>query len=224
MPIGEAIQYVSRTDYGPLSYYASKLANQVSWGIPVHRALISFANGTDNTVIKRAISTVIEAERSGGNIEDVLETVTSSVITIKNLKERRRASIHGQVIQSYIIFIVFLIVMVIIQNFLIPYMVGVEEQVAPGISTFGIVQTGLGGLFQTISIDFSSFNAFLITIRQWLISFNGVFLMLALIEGFFAGIVIGKLAEGELILGLKHSLILMTLAFFLISLSQGVLL
>lgn len=223
MPLGQAIEHISRTDYGSLSYYIKRLSNQISWGIPVHKAFISFANATKNSVIKRAIATVIEAERAGGNIEDVLETVTESVINIKNMRETRKAAIHGQVIQSYIIFLVFLAVMIIIQNFLIPYMLGMEMEIVPGfeVGGTGLIRTGLGGIARRVSIDFSSLPALVSSFQKWTLSLNGIFLMLALIEGFFAGVIIGKLGEGELRAGLKHSIILMTIAFFVITLSQG---
>jgi len=45
--------------------------------------------------------------------------------------------------------------------------------------------------------------------------------MLAIIQGFFAGLVIGKLSEGSIKFGVRHSLILITVAFFIISLAQG---
>ncbi len=226
MPLGEAIEHIAKTDYGSLNYFIKRLANQISWGIPVHRALVSFANGTKNTVIKRAISTVIEAERAGGNIEDVLETVTESVINIKNMRESRKAAIHSQVIQSYIIFFVFLAVMIVIQNFLIPYMMGIEQEVLPGLGEagVGVIRLGMGNIVRKVSLDFSSLPGLVTSLRSWLTSLNGIFLMLALMEGFFAGVIIGKLAEGELRAGLKHSLILMTIAFFIISLSQGLIL
>ena len=64
-------------------------------------------------------------------------------------------------------------------------------------------------------------GAFIITFFQWLSSLQGIFLMLALIQGFFAGLVIGKLSEGEVLSGFKHSLILMAISFFLMTLAQG---
>ena len=42
--------------------------------------------------------------------------------------------------------------------------------------------------------------------------------MLSLIQGLFAGVIIGKMAEGDLTSGLKHSLILMTVAMLAMSL------
>ena len=91
MPMSVAIINASKKDYGALTPHVSKLANQVEWAIPIHKALGLFAKETNSTVIERSISTVIEAETSGGNIEDVLETITSSVMEIKQIKEERKA-------------------------------------------------------------------------------------------------------------------------------------
>lgn len=223
MPVSKAIIHVSSTDYGALTEHVVKLANQVEWSIPVHKSLLHFANETKNGVIKRAIATVIEAEQSGGNIEDVLETVTSSVIEIKKIKLARKASIQSQLVQSYIIFIVFLGVMIVIQNLLIPYIAQIEEQNIEGVSqtSASLGSSALGGALTSVEIQFTSVTAFFSSIGDYLTSIKGVFLMLAQIQALFAGLVLGKLAEGELRQGVKHSLILMTLAFFVISLAQG---
>ncbi|MBI2110164.1 hypothetical protein HYT51_00065, partial [Candidatus Woesearchaeota archaeon] len=44
---------------------------------------------------------------------------------------------------------------------------------------------------------------------------------LVVIQGFFAGIMIGKFAEGELKMGLKHSLILIVVGYIIISTFTG---
>ena len=219
MPMSKALIHVSRTDFGDLNPYVKKLANQIEWAIPIHKALMTFANDTGNAVIKRAIATVIEAEQAGGNIEDVLETVTQSVLDIKKIKDKRKANIHSQIIQSYVIFCVFLVIMIIVQNLVVPYVSSLgapaEEQ-----TTEGIINP-LGGIIEEIEFDFSSFEAFAGSLVQWFMSLRGVFLMISLIQGLFTGLVIGKLSEGEIYPGLKHSLILMTFAFLVISVAQG---
>ncbi|MBI5398824.1 type II secretion system F family protein [Candidatus Woesearchaeota archaeon] len=228
MPVSKAIIYVSRSDYGALTPHVVKLANKCEWAIPVHKALTNFAADTKNPVIKRAVSTVIEAEQSGGSVEDVLETITSSVIEIKRIKLERQASIHGQLVQSYVIFLVFLGVMIVIQNLLIPYIADIQ---AKGATEFGEgeekVQLQSGGalaeLLKKVEIDYSSPKAFILSLTAWFTTIRGVFLMLALIQALFAGLVLGKLAEGEIRAGVKHALILMTIAFFVISLAQGAL-
>ena len=224
MPMTRALIQVAGTDYGALNPYIQKLANQVEWAMPLHRALMNFAEETNNYVIKRAISTVIEAERSGGNMEDVLETITLSVINIKKIKQERAASIHGQVVQTYIIFGVFLAVMIVIQNMLIPYMAGINTGDE---GDFDMSMMGGGGgedldaLMRPAEIDFSSPQGFVLSIIDWLTSLNGVFVVLILFEGLFAGIVLGQLAEGRIRSGIKHSLIMITLGLLVISLAQG---
>ncbi len=224
MPVGKAIMHVSQTDYGALTPHIVKLSNQIEWAIPTHKALMNFSNETGNAVIKRAIATVIEAEQSGGNIEDVLETVTQSVIEIKKIKMARKSSIHSQLVQSYIIFMVFLGVMIVIQNLLIPYIAQIEQQNIEGVADTGAGSLGggaMGGAMEDVEFQFDSMNNFFFSLGAYLTSIRGVFLMLACIQACFAGLVLGKLAEGDIKMGLKHSLILMTLAFFVISLAQG---
>ncbi len=219
MPAPKAILHVSTIDYGALTPYVVKLAHQIEWAIPIHKSLTVFANETKNAVIKRAIASVIEAEMSGGNIEDVLEAITSSVVEIRRIKQKRRAAANTQIIQSYVIFMVFLVVMIVIQNLLIPYMSNLEQAQ----STVGIMKTGFSGMTKTVHIAFSSFPAFVTSVRDWFVSLHGVLIMLASLQGLFAGLVIGKLAEGAAMQGIKHSLILITIAVFILSLAQGLL-
>ena len=89
IPLPQAIYKMSGSDFGSLTPYIKKLANRTEWGIPAKEALVMFANDTGNDVIKRSIEVVVVAERSGGNIEDVLESVTDSVLQVKKLKDER---------------------------------------------------------------------------------------------------------------------------------------
>jgi flagellar protein FlaJ len=232
MPVSRAITHISKIDYGALSYYVKKLGHQVEWSIPVHKALLLFSNSTKNDIIRRTIATVIEAEQSGGNMEDVLESITNSLIEIKKIKEQRRAGIQSQVMQSYIIFFIFMGVMITIQNMLIPYLIGTGE--GPGLFAGGQAGASLGAIAGTttstrgpslvmnVDIKFDSIRNFIISMTKWFSSLRGVFIMLSLIQGFFAGVIIGKMSEGDITAGLKHSLILMTVAFFVMTLFKPV--
>lgn len=233
MPVSKAIIHVSDSDYGALTPHIKKLANKVGWSISLHKALESLADDTKSSVIQRAVATVIEAERAGGNIEDVLGKVTESLITISKLKEERKAAIHGQIVQSYIIFIVFLGIMIMIQNMLIPFMIHMEDDammddfeggdfdMGAGMGMFDFGGGGsLGALVDKVSLDWSSPEMFVLTALAWMKSVYGIFMMLAIIQGIFAGLVIGKLSEGMMIAGLKHSMALTLIAMFTMSISQ----
>ncbi len=114
MPAAQSVIQVADTDYGALTPYVKKLSNQIEWAIPFHKAFLNFGKETENVVIRRAIATMIQAEQAGGNIEDVLTSITDSLIQIKKIKEERKAGIHAQVMQSYIIFFVFLGIMILL--------------------------------------------------------------------------------------------------------------
>ena len=214
MPAPQAVIHVSDSDYGPLTSYVKKLANQLGWGIPFHRAFVNMGRDTDNKIIKRAIATMIQAERAGGNLEDVLLSITDSLWEIQKIKENRRSSIHSQIMQSYVIFFVFLGVMIIIQNLLIPYMSQFSADSAGGIAATNALQT-------VVAVDWTTPVTLIVSLSAWFISLHGIFLMIGLIQGFFAGAVLGKLAEGDITSGLKHSLILSTAAFVAITFAQG---
>ena len=213
LSVSKAIIHVSQINYGALTPHVRKLANQVTWAVPLHRALANFANGTENKMIKRAIATVIEAKESGGSLEEVLETITNSVVEIKKIKDKRRAEIFSQCMQSYFIFFVFLAVMVVIQNVLMPYVSNLGQ--APG----GTMQGS--ALEKNVIISFSSVPDFVMSMGAWFVSLNGIFVMVAVIQGLFAGLVIGKLSEGNIRFGFKHSFILVVLGFMIMTFSQG---
>ena len=143
---------------------------------------------------------------------------TEMLVEIKKIKDQRRASVYSQVLQSYIIFFVFLGIMLVIQNLLIPYL----GKMSGANIAKGSIGTGqVISLATKVPIDYSSVLGFLTTFKIWLISLQGVFLMLALIQGLFAGLIMGKLSEGDMAAGLKHSLILMTFAILVMSFAQG---
>ncbi len=194
--IPQAVIQVSDKEYGALTPHVKKLANQLEWGIPVHDALLTFSRDTNNKVIKRSIAIVIEAERSGGNIEDVLVSVTKSILDIKKLKEERRASTHSQIVQGYIVFFVFIGIMLLLQLKFFP---ALGDVISTGLTGFGSV---IGDVGERANLD-------------------KVFLVLVLIQGFFAGLMIGKFSEGALKDGLLHSLILVGIAALLITTIKG---
>ncbi len=205
IPIPKSIIHVSKADFGSLSPYVRKLAHQIEWGISIRDALTTFAKDTNNKIISRSISIVIEAERSGGNIDEVLQAVTDSILQVKKMKEERRSNTYTQMIQGYFVFFVFIFIMIILQIYLLPQLADVSVSVSTGITA------GFEGYFEG--------NAPVSTAQT--VNFKTIFLGLVLIQGFFAGLMIGKFSEGELKQGLKHSLILMIISYLLITTVVG---
>lgn len=203
IPIPQAIIQVSDDDFGALTPYIKKLANQIRMGIPLNTALTTFSGDTKNKVIKRAISIIIKAGESGGYIEDVLQSVSDSVVTVKKMKEERKSTTYSQIIQGYIIFFVFIGIILILQLQLFPQLTSLSGEEADLGSMSGILE--LGGESTTGGY----------------LNLNNIFFALVMIQGFFSGLVIGKFSEGNWKKGLIHSLVLMSVGAFVITLFRG---
>ncbi|MBT4257869.1 hypothetical protein HOD88_01645 [archaeon] len=188
-PISKSIIQIRGKAYGALNPHVGKLANQISLGIPLNTALKTFSRDIDNKTISRAITLIGEAERAGGDIGEILESVTSAVSMSDKLKKEQKASVSTLVVQGYIVFAVFIVIILVMQFQILPMLSGVAN-----VGDIGVAGFGGGGTIDPIEIA----NAFL---------------YLLLVQGFFSGLTIGKLAEGNIKYGFKHSFILMVSSF-----------
>jgi len=190
-PISKSILNVKGRAYGELSPHIKKLSNQIAMGIPLNAALKVFSKDINNKTISRAITLIGQAERAGGEIGEILEAVAGAVSESDKLKKERKASISTLVVQGYIIFFVFLVIILVMQFQMLPMVSGISDLGDLGVA--GIQSVGSEGISQE--------------------EMSSSFLYMLLIQGFFTGLVIGKLSEGNVKAGIKHSFALMLTAF-----------
>lgn len=194
-PISKSIINVKDKPYGVLSENVKKLANQISLGIPLNKALKTFSKDVRNKTISRSLTLIGEAERSGGEIGEILESVTEAVTMADKLKKERKSTISTLVVQGYIIFFVFIIIVLVMQFQVLPMLTSISG----GQTTGSVLGLGFIGGGEPINQEEIA-NAFLYVI---------------LVQGFFSGLTIGKLAEGSIKTGIRHSFALMLLAFLI---------
>ena len=195
-PISRSIINVKGKKYGSLDMHIDKLANQISLGIPVRESFRIFARDVNNKVISRSVALIIEAEEAGGKIDDILENVAKNVNEVEDIKKERKSGMYNTIVQLYIIFMIFLVIMLVLQIQFIPKMT--ESINLAGLGSGG----GLAGLS---GIGISTDQA----------STNTIFIILILVQGLFAGFVIGKLSEGTVKAGIKHSAIIIALTYLI---------
>jgi flagellar protein FlaJ len=179
MMIEQAMKNLKKNDYKELNPYVKKMAAQLDWGIPVEKVLTNFARSTKSKMIQRTISSVIESHRFGGNLTDTLEALLNASTEIERLKAERVMYLYSQVTTGYIIFFVFLGVMIAMGRFLIPSLTSVSVEGVKAVPK-----------------------------EELVLAYKTLFMNLILIQGTFAGLSVGKMAEGRLISGVKHSLIM----------------
>jgi flagellar protein FlaJ len=194
-PISKSIMNLRDKAYGVLGPSIRKLANQISLGIPLNMALEVFSKDVDNKTVSRTIILIGQAERAGGDIGEILEAVAEAVSISDKLKKERKAAISTLVVQGYIIFFVFMIIILIMQFQILPMVSGIAELGSIGSGTFA--EAGAVGTGESVQQE----------------DMSNSFLYLLLIQGFFTGLTIGKLGEGGLKAGVKHSFALMLISF-----------
>ena len=199
-PISKAILNIQNKDFGALNIHINKLANQISIGIPIKLAFDTFARDIGSKTISKAINIIGESEKAGGQIEDILESIVISVSQIDRLKKERRAAIYSLVVQGYIIFFIFIVIILVMEFKILPIAAGLGESFSE-ISRDEIA--GFGGIFRVTGEKVSPEEL------------SKPFFWFLIIQGFFTGLVVGQLAEGEIKPGLKHSFILIVLAILI---------
>ncbi|HZD13155.1 MAG TPA: type II secretion system F family protein [Candidatus Binatus sp.] len=190
MTLTRSIEISAERDYGPLTKEMKKLIAKVSFRVPLEKALQYFADRTGTQLSRRSAMLIAEANKSGGDIQESMESVSKHVQEIQYLERKRRASMRPFIGVMYISFAVFLVtVYLLIKSFF---------------TSLANTNFGGGGTVGGVGFNFVSLPLDKIT---------AVFLYMAMIEAVLAGLVGGKMATGHLRDGLKHAVILMTICF-----------
>ena len=114
MTLTRAIEVSSEQDYGPLTNELRKMTTQLTWKVPLDKALQSFSDRCDTILARRAGMLILEASRTGGDIQASIETVNRHIQEIQNLEQRRKSQMRPYIGIIYISFFVFLITVYIL--------------------------------------------------------------------------------------------------------------
>ena len=197
-PVSKSIINIKNKDFGRLSENVKKLASQISIGIPMSTALQIFARDVNNKTVSRAVTLIGQAEKAGGDIGQILQSVAGAIAESDKLKKERKAAISTLVVQGYIIFLVFLIIILVMQFKIIPMISGIANV------------SGAEGAIPVEGIGISGSSESTEDMQR---DISNAFLYLLLIQGLFSGLTIGKLSENSIKVGLKHSFALMLISF-----------
>src|SRR5881397_1445960 len=189
MTLTRAIEISAERDYGPLTHEIKRLMAKVSFRVPLEKALQYFADRTGTMLARRSSMLIAEANKSGGDIQESMESVAKHVQDIQYLENKRRATLRPFIGVMYISFAVFLVtVYLLISSFF--------TRLAASNLSGGSVG-GFGFNFVSLPLD----------------KITAVFLYMAMVEAVFAGLVGGKMATGYIKDGLKHAILLMLVCF-----------
>jgi len=192
MTFTKAIMNASKGNYGLLTPEIQNISRQISWGNSVEKSLESFAKCVNTKLIRRTVSLIIEASRSGGNVADVLDAASKDAREIKLIDSERRAGMLSYVAVIYVGMSVFLLIILILTKSLIPSMLG-EGSMGLGSVTSGSAVIESERLTQEAVLQ--------------------AFYSASLVQSFGMGIVAGVFEDGNMKAGVKHAFIMVLITW-----------
>jgi len=180
MTLPQALEEASKRKYGPMTKELRKMVAQMSWGVSFEHGLQSLGKRVDTSLMRQSIPLILEAQRSGGQIEKVFEPLEEFVQKTLTFDNERKTQTRPYLAIIYVAFFVFL---------------------------FTIIMLFKSFFVDAVDFELSQFE--LMSPEEA----RRIFFHMNAIQGFFGGLVAGKMGEGTVGGGLKHSVILLLCGF-----------
>jgi flagellar protein FlaJ len=201
MTLPRALVTAATGTYGALTPEIRIMAAQVEWGVEFGEALARFSKRCRTPLIDRTVSLIVEAQRAGGSVVDILTAAAEDAREIKQIVSERNTQMSMYNVVIYISFFVFIAVVLVLSAQFIP-----AFKKAVGAASGQQV----GGL------QFRDFDPE---------DFNTIFFQAALVQAIGGGLVGGVLSKGSPVAGFMHIGVMMVAAWLsfrvLVGLMQG---
>ena len=192
LPLPRAVVEASKRQYGPLTDELQLMAAKISWGIPFSQGLREMQKNIQTPLFDRTSILILEAEKAGGQTDEIFDSAYVHVTELLGLKRERLASMSSYKWIIVVAFLVFAFVIVILLN---SFFIQLAKQSAELKSADSSSLSSFGGL------------------PLHLASLQLLFFHLLLIEGIFAGLIASKMSTGRYTQGLFNSIYLLILAW-----------
>jgi flagellar protein FlaJ len=198
MTLAVSIRSAAKGRYGDLTPEIRRMAAQIGWGISATEALKLFSERVSTPLVRRTCGIIIKAANAGGNVADILTLVSTDIKETQLTRAEKEMNMKAYMIVIYVAFFVFLATVLILNAVFIP-----QIQNAGAGAASGGESSGLSGGATTV-------NAKLIPQVRF------IYLASALVHGLGDGVTAGILENGQLGNGLKHSFVMVLLAYLML--------
>jgi archaeal flagellar protein FlaJ len=185
MPLSDAIKSITKINLGVLSTEVKLIYKDIVWSNSVLGALTKFERRVRTISISRIIILITKASESTGNIKETLRVAANEATLADKLKKQKFTVLFSYLIVVYMSFAVFLLVLYVFAVMFLPKIPDVSSLEGSGM--------------------------FIINARK--VEYTLLFMHASVIQGFFSGIIVGQMMGESVYDGLKHSVIMMTIAY-----------
>ncbi|GEM_PF-1128476 len=183
IPLPRAIEVIARGRYGALSLEMRNVVSQILLGKTFEEAIQYLSRKFPTPIIKRFVTILIEAYRSGGRVAQVLHAAANVMSSIRAFETEKRTRLKPYVSLLYMITYIYVLVGALI--------------------VYGFVES-----IETMAAKASGFLQVAITTEEAasLLHFG------LLVQCIISGAIIGKILRGRAVLGIPHMLIMLSTA------------
>ncbi len=192
LTVATSIKRLMSSNLGILNSEVRKINTDIELGDGITGAFRNFGNRVNTVTVQRVVVLIENAMKMTGNVKDTLVIAAGDAINARSMEEERSRSIKMYVLILYIAFFVFLYVVWSLVTGFFPQMPDAQSSEITEIAGEGI---SISGFDKALYIR--------------------LFFHAAVLEGFFSGLVAGMLGEGDVRLGLKHGLVMVTIAYIM---------
>jgi flagellar protein FlaJ len=219
LTLPDAIRTATKTDYGRLTPEIKHINDQISWGVPLPDALAAFGERMRRSeIIGRIIRIINVAYLSGGDISRTMEATAADIIAIKEAEKERKSIMTEHVAVMYAIYFIFIGIIIGLSKTLLPMLqMNMETAAVGGILTFQ--DPCVACAVPSAPIFCISCSTFGVMCQMFSLGtgttcyYHALFMLMAVVQGVFSGLVAGQIGEGRILAGLKHSAIMTGLGF-----------
>jgi archaeal flagellar protein FlaJ len=196
MTLADAIVVSSAGRYGKLTPEIKKMAAQINWGVPATEALRLFSVRVKTPMVGRVVAIIVKSSDAGGDVADVLTMVSHDTKENQLTEDERRISMSTYIAVIYISFMVFLVTIWILNVTFLPKMLEASGALSGGDTSL----VNASPLAQNLpEVVFNIRIAFFISL---------------IVHAVGDGILAGVLDTGRIPNGMRHSFIMLLIAFF----------
>ncbi|HXW37827.1 MAG TPA: type II secretion system F family protein, partial [Nitrososphaerales archaeon] len=186
----KAVNTLAEGDLGTVTQQVRVASKQMQLGYTFEQAMRNLATSLNSALITRYVDLVIQASYSGGGVSNLIQRASADMSTFIALEGEKRAGLAQYTMILYVGQFVLVALAAILVIQFVPELSGISAL------TSGTVTGGFLSNSDIANVPLERDLFFL-----------------CVINGLLGGLVIGKISEGKIKHGIKHSLVLVLIAF-----------
>jgi len=181
---------LSQGSLGSITKPVRVVSKQMEIGFTFEQAMRNLATTLKSPLIDKYVDLVIQASYSGGAVANLIQRASADMSTFLSIEKEKRAGLSQYTVVLYTGQVILIALCAILVVQFLPELSAISSVGATSFTGSILGQSDIG----SVPLERDLY-------------------LLVVINGFMGGLVIGKISEGKLKQGIKHSLILVVIAF-----------